>query len=133
MPNCSERAVSTVIVNPNVSVRPANHGAWNVVCIDKEHRIIIDHFVNAAVPGGDVNDAVPICAQAGHRDSAAHCWPVLPIHTVPFEEAVLPGRDPDVALDVGEHCVHLIRRVVHTQEVPLNSAIPPRLECVSHT
>src|ERR1700693_5378918 len=103
MPNCAEGRVSAVIVNPNVSVRPANHGPWNVVCIDKEDRIIVDHFVNAAVPGGDVNYAFPICAQTGHRDSVAHRWPVLPIRSIPFEKAVLRGPDPDVALEVGEH------------------------------
>src|SRR6478672_10987990 len=112
MADCAERAVATVIADPDVSVRPANYASRDVVRIHKKDRIIVDHFVNAAVPGGDVNNAVPICAQTGHRDSAAHRWPVLPTRSIPFEEAVLRAGDPDVALDVGEHSVHLIRRVV---------------------
>ena len=101
MTHCAESPIPAVIVNPNVSVRPANHGPWNVVCVDKEDRIIVDHFVNAAVPGGDVNNAIPICAQAGHRYRAAHRWPVLPTQSIPFEKAVLRGPDPDVALEIG--------------------------------
>ena len=112
MPHCAEGPVSAVIVDPNVSVGPANDVARNVVGIHKEDRIIVDHFVNAAVPGGDINDAVPICTQAGHRDSAAHRWPVLPTRSIPFEKAILRGPDPDVALKVREHRVHLIRRIV---------------------
>src|SRR5512140_1159607 len=112
MTHCAGGPVPAVIVYPDVSVRPANHTSRDIVRIHKEDRIIVDHFVNAAVPGGDVNDAVPICAQAGHRDSAAHRWPVLPIRSIPFEETVLPGRNPDVSLEVSQHSVHLIRRVV---------------------
>lgn len=63
MPNCSERAISTIIVDPDIAVGPCDDVARNIVGIDKEDRIIVDHFVNAAVPGGDVNDAVAICAQ----------------------------------------------------------------------
>src|SRR6476660_5324171 len=112
MTHCAGGPVPAVIVYPDVSVRPANHASRDVIRIHKEDWIIVDHFVNAAIPGGDVNDAVPICAQTGHRHSAAHRWPVLPSRSIPFEKAVLRAGDPDVALDVREHSVHLVERVV---------------------
>src|SRR5215211_7103485 len=98
MPNCSERAISTVIVDPDIAVGPCDHVARNIVGADKEHRVVVDHFVNATVPCGDTNNAVPIFTQAGHRDSTAHRWPVLPTRSIPFEKAILRGADPDVAL-----------------------------------
>src|SRR5215813_10727443 len=103
MPDSSERAISTVVVDPDIAVRPCNDASRDVVCIDEEDRVIVDHFVNAAIPRGDANDALEILAQAGHRDTAANCWPVLPTRSIPLEKAVLPGRDPDVALLVGKH------------------------------
>src|SRR6476661_6234236 len=105
MTHCAGGPVPAVIVYPDVSVRPANYTSRDIGRIHKKDRIIVDHFVNAAVPGGDVNDAVPICAQTGHRHSAAHLRPVLPTRSIPFEEAVLRAGDPDVALNVGAHCV----------------------------
>jgi hypothetical protein len=112
MANYSERAISTIVIDLDVAVRPCDDVARNVVSVHEEDRIIVDHFVNAAVPGGDANDAVPIFTQAGHGDRAAHCWPVLPGRSIPFEKAVLRGPDPNVALKVGKHVVHLIQRVV---------------------
>src|SRR6476659_6103377 len=107
MPNCSERGISTVIVDPDIAVGPCDDVARNVIGVDKEHRIVVDHLINAAVPCGNTNNAVQIFTQAGHGDSAAHGWPVLPARSIPFEKAVLPGPDPDVTLKIREHCVHL--------------------------
>jgi hypothetical protein len=108
MPNCSERAISTVIIDPDIAVGPCNDVARNIVGVDKEHGVVVDHLINATVPRGDTNNTVTIFAQASHRYGVAHRWPVLPTRSVPFEKAILSGPNPDVALEVREHCVHLI-------------------------
>src|SRR5678816_1382186 len=112
MSNRSERASSTIVLDPDIAVGPGNDAARYVVRVHKEHWIIVDHFVNVTVPGGDVNDAVAVCPQAGHGDSPAQCWPVLPARPIPFEKAILRSPNPDITLSVGQHPVHLIRRVV---------------------
>jgi hypothetical protein len=112
MPNRAECAISAVVVDPDIAVRPCNDVARNVVGVDEEDWVIVDHLVNAAVPRGDANDAVPIFTQARDRDCAAHCWPVLPTRSVPLEKAKLRGPDPDIALEVGDHGIHLIRRLM---------------------
>ena len=88
MPNSPERAISAVIVDPDIAVRPCDDVARNVVGVDEEDWIIVDHLINAAIPRGDTHDAVPIFTQACHRNSAAHRWPVLPARSIPFEKAI---------------------------------------------
>ena len=82
MPNCSERAVSTVVIDPDISVRPRNDVAWNVVGVDEENWVVVDHFENVAVPRGDAEDAVPIFTQTGDGDCSTHRWPVLPTRSI---------------------------------------------------
>src|ERR1041385_3503716 len=109
MPHRSQCAVASVIVKPNVAVRPADNAAGNVVCVDEKDWRIVDHLVNAAIPGGDVDHPIAVFADAGHRDSAAHLSPVLPRRSIPFPETVATRRSPDIALGILQYSLNLRR------------------------
>lgn len=103
MPNGAERAVPAVIVKPDVSVRPPDHIPRNVVSRGKKDGVVIDHLVNAAVPGGDIDNTVAILSNARNRDGAANLRPVLPARAIPFPQPVSADpapSGPDIPLRI---------------------------------
>jgi hypothetical protein len=50
MPNCSEGAISAIVADSAITIRPCDDGSRNVVGTHKEDWNIVDHFINAAIP-----------------------------------------------------------------------------------
>ena len=113
MPNCSERPISAIVVDPDIAVRPCNDVARNVVGVDKENRIIVDHLINAAVPRwrrkAPPFKSLPRPVIVIVPPTVGQFCQLDPFH---LKRPNCEVADPDVALQIGEHCVHLIRRVV---------------------